>query len=279
MRFTWKHPWNFALLLLCGAGIFGYLRGVDGRLLLLGLVIWILAGWLLWREIILEHVGFLDRWVWHDYDKANLRYRRAVDTGRASENAYLALASLAWAEGDLAESARLLEEGLRRVPEDAHAHYLLARVLSRLGRHEEALAEAVRCQELAGEGPLAAMALGEVLSARGDLEAAASAFQKALDCLPEMADAHLCLGTVYMAMGEEKEAGSHFEKALTYAPRDPDVHYWVGVWAGHQGDLVRAMEEFRKAMILRNPDDRSRRVAYKDVVEALAWTRRAIERR
>ena len=278
VRFSWRHPWNAGFLVILLGGWAAYVwKGVDGRLVLLGLLAWVLLGWLVWREILLEHVGFVDRWVWHDYDKANLRYRRAVATGRATEAAYMALASLAWAEGDLAESAKLLEEGLRRTPSDGHAHYLLARILCRLGRYEEALAEAIRCQELSDGGPLGSMALGEVLAAKGELEAAASSYQKALKDLPSVADAHIGLGAVYAALGEQREAGFHFQEAVRYAPRNPDAHYWMGVWARDQGDIVLALEEFQKAMILRNPDDRACRVAYKDIAEALAWARRAVE--
>ncbi|HHY34488.1 MAG TPA: tetratricopeptide repeat protein [Firmicutes bacterium] len=278
VRFSLRHPWNAGVLIILLVGWAAYIwKGLDGRLVLLALSLWVLLGWFIWREILLEHVGFLDRWVWHDYDKANLRYRRAVDTGRATGAAYMALASLAWAEGDLSESVRLLEEGLRRMPSDAHAHCLLARILSRLGRHEEALAEAIRCQKLTDDGPLGSMALGEVLAAKGELEAAASAYHKVLKDLPTLAEAHIGLGAVYMAQGEHKEAGFHFQEALKYAPRNPDAHYWMGVWARSQGDVLLAMEEFQKAMMLRNPDDRAHRVAYKDIAEALAWARRAVE--
>lgn len=114
-----------ATILISGTAAWLFL-GLDGRMVLGAAVAWVVLGNIFMPWIINEHAGFLYRWVFHNYKEAHKRYRKAVDTGKATANAYCALGSLAYAEGDMQESVSLLEEAVSRLPLDVPARVVLA---------------------------------------------------------------------------------------------------------------------------------------------------------
>lgn len=271
VRFSWTHAWNWILALIIVAGIILWrFYGLDGRLVLALAFAWLLFGRIFTPWVINEHIGFLDKWVFHDYNKAHTRYRKAIDSGKASANAYCALASLALGEGDIVEAASLLEEAVTRLPRDYHVHALLARVLARLGRYDEAVAAAIRVKEISNRSPFSYMVLGEVLKAKGELTAALSAYEKALDgglrakeCYPGMAEIYLSDGKVDEALKIIKEGYKRF-------PGDPDILYWLGRVFLAKGDKGTARKYLESAMTKRPPRDYAYQVPYKELVKALA---------
>lgn len=270
LRFSWRHWWNYVLVavVVVGIGMWRYF-GLDGRVVLFSVLVWVVFGRIFVPSIIHEHIGFIDRWIFNDYDKANQRYRRAVDTGKATAQAYCALGSLSYAEGDTAEAARLLEEGCNRLPRDVHALALLSKVLGRLGRHPEALAAAIRCQEISGRSPLSYVVLGDALKEQGDLEAAASAYQKALGGSPDLFECHLKLGEIYFLRGELQAAENEFEKALRISPKNPDVLFWLGKVAISRKDPFLAKRYFQRSLERRAMGDYTSSIPYEEVVGAL----------
>lgn len=271
LRFSWRHWWNLILVLIFAAGVTAWtLRLVDGRIVLAAVLLWIVVGAVAAPSIIQEHMAFTDRWVFHDYDKARLRYRRAVDSGKATPQAYSALGSLCHAEGDLAEASALLEEAMVKRPGDAHLLMLLSKTLSAEGRHEEAVAAAIRCQETGGKQPLPDMALADALKAKGDQVAAASAYQKAIKVNPKLLDCRVNLASIYLSMGETKAAEDEVREALKISPGHPDALYWAGHVEAAKGDRESATSYFRSALRGRPVDDQSLRTPYADMVRAAA---------
>lgn len=273
--FSSRHWWNVATATLAAAGI-GLWRayGVDGRLVIGILLAWALGGWLVAPSILYEHLGFLDRHVFHDYTKSMSRYRKAVDTKTATVDGICALASLCYSEGDDSEAAALLEDAVRRRPRDPHVKVLLARVLTRLGRYGEALAVAAELHSSSGQqlGPITELAIADVLKAKGDAEAAASAYQRAAGAAPRMPAPRLGLAEVYLRMGKIDAAHVEAHEALAKAPANPDALYWAGKAVEARGYRTAAGEFYRAALESRPVGDHSLSVTYKDIVRALTST-------
>lgn len=271
LRFSFRHWWNYVLLLILLTGILAWkFAGLDGRVVAGAVVFWVAFGRLFVPWIIYEHMGFFDRWVFHDYKKANKRYRQAVNTGRATGNAYCALGSLAYAEGDAFEAVSLLEEAAVRLPGDVPVRAVLARALIRVGRLDEALEVAKECLKISENNPLSYLVFGDVMAGKQDLVAAASAYQKAMSMAPGVFECHLKLGQVYVQMGYLDEAEKQLSKALTLSPNNPDALYWKGKLLCAKGDTASARRVFQKALEHRPLGDHTYQVPYKEVIAALS---------
>lgn len=271
LRFSFDHVWNYVLLFLIVLGtLLWRLAGVDGRLVLGAVAGWIVIGRVCFPAIIHEHVGFLNRWVFHDYEKANARYRLAVNSGKATTGAYCALGSLTFAEGDTPESAELLKKASSRLPQDVPVKALLTSALLRLGSTAEAFERAQESLSISNSHPLSHVALGDVFAHRGDLQAAAGCYEKALELCPNAAEYHLRLGEVYGLTGYQKEAWAEFEKARGLSPKDPDVLYWWGRGLRGKGRLKAARRTLQSALEQRPLNDDAYRVPYKEMILALS---------
>jgi tetratricopeptide (TPR) repeat protein len=273
-RFSGRHWWNYVtvLLLVLGLTLWGA-ELLDGRIVFGTLLVWVLAGFGIAREIIYEHLGFADRWIFHDYTKAHQRYRKAVDTNRATPQAYCALASLAYAEGDLIESARLLDEAAQRLPRDPYLHFLLSGVLARQGRYDEAVHEADVTGSLSGDGVLGDMALGTTLTAKGDMRAAASAYQRAVEKAPRLVAARLGLAQCYLSLGMLEAARGETEEALRLDPKNSDALYWAGRVAHAEQRHDEADRLLQTSLDGRPVQDKAHLVPYRDIVTSLSEAR------
>lgn len=271
LRFSFGHWWNYVLLLIVIPGVvLWHLGRLDGRLVFGAAIVWVALGRIFVPWIIHEHVGFLNRWVFNDYQKANKRYRQAVNSGRATSQAYCALGSLAYAEGDTFEAVRLLEEAAARMPKDVPARVLLARTLVRAGRMDEALEVAQSCLAISARDPLGYIVLGDVMAGKQDFVAAASAYQKALSLAPQGFECHLKLGHAYMQLGYIEQAEDELGKAKILSPENPDVLYWWGKLLYAKGDKQNARKTFQKALEQRPIGDHTYQVPYQEIIAALS---------
>ena len=259
------------LLISAGIALWG-MDLLDGRVAAAIPLAWFLIGFLATPSIIYEHLGFLDRHIFHDYSKARARYRKAVDTKKATPDGMAALASLCYSEGDATEAARLLDEARAKRPGDPYIHAMLSRVLSNLGRHDEALAIATGLQQVrkSDQGQLSDLTLAVVLKAKGETVGAASAYQKVADTAPHLAEPRIALTELYLGMGQPEAAGREAEQALNISPSNPDALYWAGKATEARGDRAEAGKYYRSALESRAVGERAYSVSYKDMVKAVS---------
>lgn len=271
LRFSFRHWWNYVLLLILVTGVLLWrFTGLDGRVVFGAVVAWLTAGRVFVPWIIHEHVGFLNRWVFNDYQKANKRYRQAVNSGRATSYAYCALGSLTYAEGDTFEAVSLLEEAAVRLPGDVPLRVVLARALIRVGRLDEALELAQDCRKISEDNPLSYTVLGDVMAAKKDYTAAASAYQKALSLAPRAFECHFRLGQAYVELGDIDMAEEELRQAKLLSPENPDVLYWWGKLLCAKGDRQKARKILQKALEQRPIGDHTYQVPYQEIIAALS---------
>jgi tetratricopeptide (TPR) repeat protein len=277
LRFSFHHVWNYVFILLAVGGLALWrFEGIDGRLGFGAVAAWVVLGRAFMPWIINEHIGFMNRWVFNDYKKAHKRYRQAVNSSRATANGYCALGSLTYAEGDIHEAVRLLEEASNRLPVDIPVRVLLARALMRAGRVDEAFDVAHHCLCISDTNPMSHMIIGDVLKEKQDLTAAASAYQRALDLVSPIFHCHLSLGEIYMQLGEDGEAAREFDRAVQLAPENPDGLYWQGMVMWSRGNLSKAREFLQTALERRPIGDYTYQVPYKEIVAALSGVNDAL---
>lgn len=122
--------------------------------------------------------------------------------------------------GDLAQAEAYFGAALERAPRDLNALSGKVRVLSRLGRMQEAR----KCCEQAVALHPAHAALqfnfGNVLRGCGDTNAATQAYARALELAPDLQPARYNLAQMLATTGREQEALPYFETLLEQTPDD-----------------------------------------------------------
>ncbi len=278
-----KHWWNYVLVALVAIGVISWaVYGMDGRIPFGLVVAWIAIGRVLIPSIIHEHIGYLNRWVFHDYVKANHRYRQAVASKKATPEAYGALASLSFAEGEYAETVSLLREAVRHSPKDPYLRIMLSKAMMRSGQPDEAVEAASTSKDMAEspfqESPAALMALGDAHKAKGEFQEAIVSYKKALSAKPDFLDCRLSLADIYQQSGDLQAAQNEVQYVLNREPENPDALFWAGRIAMAKGETRSASGYLQGAVSFRPVNDHSRMVPYETVISSLAEVRRFLDR-
>jgi TolB-like protein/class 3 adenylate cyclase len=113
----------------------------------------------------------------------------------------------------------ILNQVLSQSPDNAWAHYLMARVLAQTNRPAQSIAEA----------------------------------ERALALNPNLASAHALIGLVKLFDGHPEETESHEREALHASPRDTDANVWVAYIALSKlylGAYAEALDFYRRSIEL-----------------------------
>jgi membrane associated rhomboid family serine protease/Flp pilus assembly protein TadD len=119
-----------------------------------------------------------------------------------------------------------LQKKVQQNPQDASAHYDLARAYINTGQFSD-----------------------------GENE-----FKRVLDLQPQNATARMELGAVYLRQGQGKEAGDEFTKLAAQEPNNMDAHAGLGMALALQGNHELAVAEYKTALHL---DPQARGVYYR----------------
>jgi DNA-binding winged helix-turn-helix (wHTH) protein/tetratricopeptide (TPR) repeat protein/TolB-like protein len=134
-----------------------------------------------------------------------------LDDTLAEAHATLALAIVDyhrnWSAGE-----RHFRRAIALNPSYAEAHEWYASHLSCVGRHEEAIAEAQRAQELDPLSLNATQNLGHIFLNARQYDRAIEQLQTVLDLDPDHGLSHFLLGMVYMHTGKYEEASAEFQQ-------------------------------------------------------------------
>lgn len=155
--------------------------------------------------------------------------------------ALVARASVALAQRDTSQAARLLELALQCNPDDGRTWSALG--LCSLQSHDLPLAQARLERALRGVPTHIGTwhALGWARLLQQDLAGALAAFQRALDLDRNFAESHGAVGLVLALAGDRAQAGRHLELAQRLDPANVTGRYARAVLAGEAGDLTRLM--------------------------------------
>jgi tetratricopeptide (TPR) repeat protein len=129
----------------------------------------------------------------------------------------------------------------------------LARVLSKTGRAEEAIANYRQALQLAPQSAEAHYNLGSLLGMRGNLEEAKQHLELAVKFEPDYAEAHSNLGNVLSMQGNPKGAVEQYRKALEVDPTFDDTRYNLGMALLFLKEFRAAAEQF-ELILKKRPD-------------------------
>jgi Flp pilus assembly protein TadD len=200
------------------------------------------------------------------------------------------LGSAYFRKGDFESAMRSLSKAISGKPEDARAHFLLARVYRKLGREEKAAEEfaafeqyrsadqqsardilacdsafalepadtaLARCRELLdGTDPTRLVSLGIALAQRQLYEAAQAPLAKAERLDPENFEPHYNLGLTYFKVRDYAAARAPLEAAAALRPEHFETAAVLGSTLFALGDDYGALRMLRRAHELRPGDEK-----------------------
>jgi len=148
------------------------------------------------------------------------------------------------------EAAAMLEDLVRRDPENPVFRTSLAKAERQRGRPERAIELFREAIAFAPKDPQAWYNLAAAFQEAGDLTHAAEAVREALRRDGSSADAHNVLGIIHSAEGRPALAMDEFEKAASLDPRNARIYNNIGNAARALGRHDAAEAAFRRAIEL-----------------------------
>jgi arylsulfatase A-like enzyme/Tfp pilus assembly protein PilF len=168
--------------------------------------------------------------------------------------AFIHLAYLERARGNLDEAVRAVRQAFKLRPLDGEAANLYAVYLTEAGRPREALALLGPLLETFPSDLDLLTAQGMALAALGRRDEALQAFARAREVDPSNPMALVNAGTVYLKSGDRVMARQAFEAALELDPTVARAENSLGVIASLEGRDEEAIERWKRAASL-NPGD------------------------
>jgi tetratricopeptide (TPR) repeat protein len=142
------------------------------------------------------------------------------------------------------EQARLIAQQVCNIePANAQAAVLLFGALMKLGRRDEALAEAQRAMTFVGRTPGALVNTGVALFKLGRLDEALAHFDEALTIAPGKQDAIVNRVAVLIEQLRVREAAQEARAALATYPDDANLHWHLCIALMLQGELEEGWRE------------------------------------
>jgi tetratricopeptide (TPR) repeat protein len=200
-----------------------------------------------------------------DLVAAETAYRSAASLPEASAAGHFGLGRVALARGDPAVAAQQFEAALAAQPEASSVHALLATAYRRLGRSQDATAQAAAYgnRPVQFADPLMAAAAaantGRMVRMRTALKAlnegrfaeAEAGFRQAVELDPSDALAWVNLGTAQEELGKTDFAMGSYRHAVELAPDNARAHYNLGTLLAAHGSRGEGIEQLAVAVKLR----------------------------
>jgi eukaryotic-like serine/threonine-protein kinase len=184
------------------------------------------------------------------YAKVREATTRALELDDTLAEAHNALATVKWDyDWDWPGAEREFRRAIELNPGYATAHMWYSELLSELGRHEEALAEIKRAQQLDPLSLIINSVSGLRLLSAGRDDLAIEQLQKTLEIDPNFARAHFFLGQAYMRKGAFAEAIAEFHRATTLSPNITQYKGGLGyayARAGKSAEAHKLLSELKE---------------------------------
>src|SRR5713226_8847351 len=184
------------------------------------------------------------------YAKAREAATRALELDETLGEAHNALATAkADYDWDWPGAEREFRRAIELNPGYAITHQWYGRMLSELGRHEEALAEIKRAQQLDPLSLIINAVSGRILLYAGRDDLAIEQLRKTLEIDPNFAHAHQFLGYAYVRKGMFGEAIAEFQRAITLSPNFTQYQAGLGhayARAGKSAEARKLLSELKE---------------------------------
>ncbi|HLG81683.1 MAG TPA: tetratricopeptide repeat protein [Bradyrhizobium sp.] len=183
---------------------------------------------------------------------------RAVELQGDDLDAYLIMARLLLRLERMEQAVSMYELAALAAPGRADVQASLAAALARCGRLDEASAACGRAIELAPQNVGAHLNLGIICSKRGDLEGAVAAYRKAIGIDPSSPEAFTNLGAALSSLGQSDAAIEASGRAIALRPDDAELQYNHAMLLLLAGNLEAGFRAFEWRLSHSSPKFRPR---------------------
>ncbi|MEN6409357.1 MAG: tetratricopeptide repeat protein [Anaerolineaceae bacterium] len=156
-------------------------------------------------------------------------------------------------------AATLLEDAIRKYPDDPKLLSMLAEAYTQLGQRELATRMAQAALSLTPDDPDIHLLLGRLQRKTGQLDQAIFHLSEAIREIPESVEPYLELGRTYQERREYLQAIQVYKQAIQIAPKDSRSYYQAGLLLRENKDYQGAENMLRKASELAPEDLNIRR--------------------
>jgi tetratricopeptide (TPR) repeat protein len=173
--------------------------------------------------------------------KATAAARKAIEIDPTLAEPHVTLAFIhMWFDWDWAGAEAEAQRALTLNPNLAFAHIAHAQLLTALGRHPEAIAEATRARQLDPVSPIINTLEGMTFFYAKRYDEAAASLQKALDLNPRFWVAWFFRGNVQLARSDYAGASAAFDKAREFSGNGSQPVAMLALTAAQAGDASKA---------------------------------------
>lgn len=220
-------------------------------------------------EVAILHHGYTTEAI-ASLDKYN-RARRAMESfwRENPHDPYVCskLGALYIQMGEEKKGLKLLKQGLKSNPREAHILFELHYHLGNIYTQQKKLEQAAKHYQKAIEQPIlprlklgAFNNIGALFQLAGDLSRARQAYQNSINIDPNFAVGHFNLGMNFKAMGRLPEAIEAYQKAISCAPNYASAYQNLGVAYFKVGKVFESAGAFKKALSLHESQNRQEEV-------------------
>jgi tetratricopeptide (TPR) repeat protein len=196
-----------------------------------------------WYGRVMESLG--------DRKEAETAYRDAITNGKGDPEAveaYIALARVQSATGQLDAARTTLADAQTRLPASPALHKALGRVAMSQGRYADGLESFQRALELDQGDVEAKFLVGTALVRQRQFDKALEIFDTVAKIDRDFPGLALERGILFQESGRTEEALREYESALAKAPNDPDLMLKVGCGKADAGNGVEAEKLLKKVL-------------------------------
>ncbi len=162
------------------------------------------------------------------FPKAKSAALKAVEIDDSISEAHTSLAQTMELEWDWEGAEREYKQALALNPGYATAHQWFSVFLSRMGRHEKAIMEAMRAAELDPLSPVISLRLAQAFYLARRYEEAKKALQRTFEVSPDFFFARHLLGVVDLQDHKLEESIAELQTAATLSPVDDETKAVLG---------------------------------------------------
>ena len=178
-----------------------------------------------------------------DFPKAKAAALRAVALDDSLAEAHTSLANaLFHYDWDWTSAEKEFRRAIALNPGYAAAHHWYAGLLSSIGRHDEALAEIKRAQELDPLSLIINTDIGSTLFDSGDYDLAINQLRSTLELDPSFWVLRWWLGRSYLAKGLHEAGVREFESVAELSKGNPSALAWLGYGYAVSGETAKARQ-------------------------------------
>ena len=201
------------------------------------------------------HVGLL----YKDQGKIKeaKRFAQALVRGKNTQPEFIdLLASLHDYEKDYKSSLKVIDDGLKKFPDEERLNYFRGALFDKMQRKDEAIAIMKTIVEKNPEHAHALNFIGYSLAESGkDLEEAEKYVTRALKLRPNDGFIEDSLGWVLFKRGKTDEAVARLEKAASLQPNEAIIMEHLGDAYAAKKDIAKATEAYKKAVAITQTKD------------------------